>query len=135
MKCEHDNCLTCPYPDCIATDKQIAAQAKEHRRKPGRKKIDPELKKENARRWQREYYQQNKEAVLDKMHKYYQNHAEEIRQKQKEYRDRKRGKTRSLFNIWITNGKTNKRIKECELQEFERLGWKRGRCLSPYNNK
>ena len=132
MKCEHNDCFTCPYPDCIVTNKQIAAQAKEHKRKPGRKKIDPEIRKQNVKRWRQDYYQQNREILLNKSHKYYQEHIEELREKQKEYRNKKQGITRPYYNIWVTNGKDNKRIKECELKEFEKLGWKRGRTLSPY---
>ena len=128
MKCEHDNCLTCPYPDCISEKGPVNKTKK----KPGRKKIDPEVKRQNANRWQKDYYQQTKEERLKYCHKYYREHAEEIRQKQKEYRDKKRGYKGPLANIWITNGKENKRIKEKDFEQWQVKGWTRGRILNPY---
>lgn len=29
--CEHENCFTCPYDDCIATDQDIAQQERKER--------------------------------------------------------------------------------------------------------
>lgn len=42
MKCEHDDCYTCPYKDCISD-----VEVEPERKKRGRKKLPPE---EKARR-------------------------------------------------------------------------------------
>lgn len=129
MKCEHDNCLTCPYPDCISEKGPINTP----RKKPGRKKIDPEVKKQNARRYQRQYYEEHTEECNAASRKYYKENTEKCREYQRNYRNRIRGTLgKPLFNIWITDGIKNKRIKEEQYLEYEKLGWKRGRTLNPY---
>lgn len=39
MKCEHNDCFTCPYDDCISN-----VEVEPDRKKPGRKKLTPEEK-------------------------------------------------------------------------------------------
>ena len=39
MKCEHNNCETCPYPDCISD-----VEVEPERKKKGRKKLSREEK-------------------------------------------------------------------------------------------
>ncbi len=56
MKCEHDNCLTCPYPDCISE--------KGPRKKPGRKALPPEIKQAHRKAYCKKYYAEHREARL-----------------------------------------------------------------------
>lgn len=37
MKCEHKDCFTCPYGDCISN-----VEVEPERKKPGRKKLTPQ---------------------------------------------------------------------------------------------
>ena len=39
--CNHDNCYTCPYPDCISN-----VEVEPERKKPGRKKLTPAQREE-----------------------------------------------------------------------------------------
>ena len=57
MKCEHTDCMTCPYPDCISTNNGPANQPK---KKPGRKKLPPLEKKQRKQRYQHDYYEKHK---------------------------------------------------------------------------
>ena len=52
MKCEHDDCFTCPYSDCI---------------REGRKKKYSKNRKE----YQRQYYLEHKKEILKKRHEAY----------------------------------------------------------------
>lgn len=54
MKCEHNNCLTCPYPDCISD-----VEVEPERKKRGRKKLSPEEKKRRKRVRSMEAYYKN----------------------------------------------------------------------------
>lgn len=130
MKCEHDDCFTCPYPDCISKKGNIDNTKK---RKPGRKKLPPEVKRQNRIRQSQDYYNNHKEQRKIYQHDYYAKNQEEIKQRQKE----KRLSTVVHPNsrIWITDGNINKRIRASNLADYERKGWKRGRTLTPYKYK
>lgn len=122
MICSHKDCFTCPYPDCIAkNDSEVVYKEKKKR---GRKKMDPELKKQHQRIARHEYYLKNKEKVKAHQLKYYENHKKEICDKQKS--QRLSGPILSS-TIWINNGITNKRIKPVDFKKYQDLGWKRGR--------
>lgn len=56
MKCKHNDCFTCPYPDCIIGERNIKV-VDEERRKIQRVK--------NAERC-REYYREHREEILAK---------------------------------------------------------------------
>lgn len=48
MKCNHDDCFTCPYSDCIITEKQLRKQTK------------------TIKDYRHEYYLKNREKLLSK---------------------------------------------------------------------
>lgn len=64
-KCDHDNCFTCPYPDCIASRKPGNAKVKRHRK----------LTEEEARRHRaeinRRYYLKNRDKISELHRKNY----------------------------------------------------------------
>lgn len=62
--CEHDDCFTCPYPDCIS-DKEP------QKRKAGRKKKDPEERKRRQRIAHKKYCEANREKIKQYNHDYY----------------------------------------------------------------
>lgn len=86
MVCEHNDCFTCPYPECIG--KKDPGEKK----KPGRKKMNPEEVKKHRLAYQRKYYQEHKEKYKEYMINYYNEHKEEYRAREKARRKRKRGK-------------------------------------------
>ena len=122
MSCQHNDCFTCPYKDCIS-EKDNSGEKK----RPGRKKMNPEVVRQNRLRYQREYYQQHRDKLNEINKQYYRDHADELREKQREYRSRKLQYISPLSNIWITDGQKNKRIKPGLLDEYIKKGWKRGR--------
>ena len=50
MKCEHNDCYTCPYEDCISD-----VEVEPARKKPGRKPLPPEEKKKRIAAYNKEY--------------------------------------------------------------------------------
>lgn len=62
--CLHDDCFTCPYPDCISSK-----EPKKH--KPGRKRLAPEEQKRRRREAQKKYSEANREAINRKHRAYY----------------------------------------------------------------
>lgn len=62
MKCNHDNCFTCPYPDCISN-----VEVEPERKKKGRKKLPPEEKARRKRIARHERYLRER----DKCHELY----------------------------------------------------------------
>ena len=67
MKCKHDNCFTCPYPDCIIDARDAVVDL---------------AKQEERKRKHKEYYA-----------KYYEQHKAEISEaRKKAYRRKKAGK-------------------------------------------
>lgn len=132
MKCEHDNCLTCPYPDCIS-EKGPADRVK---KKPGRKKMDPEEKRQNKKRWMQEYYIANKERFHKRSQQYYQENADKIREQQRKYRNEKLGvPEKEIMTIWMTDGKINKRVNYTEYDAYKKKGWMRGRTMTKIYKK
>lgn len=122
MKCNHKDCFTCPYPDCIAKDDSEVIYRE--KKKPGRKKIDPELRKQHEKIAQHEYYLKHRERIKATQIEYYKNHRKEICDKQKS----KRAVGPILTNsIWMNDGAVNKRVKIFDLKKYQDLGWKRGR--------
>lgn len=53
MKCNHSDCFTCPYPDCIADVHDSA-------KKCGRKKLPADEKAKRKRAYGKVYYERNK---------------------------------------------------------------------------
>lgn len=85
MICEHDNCFTCPYPDCIS-DTEPRASGKG---KPGRKKMNPEEVRQHRLEYQRRYNKEHKEKIYAHMKEYYKEHKAEYRAREKESRKKK----------------------------------------------
>ena len=79
-KCTHNDCFTCPYPECFVNGRVEQDQ----KLKRGRKRLPLEVKKQH----QREYEERHKEERREYYKKYYQEHKEE-------YRARERAKRRS----------------------------------------
>ena len=74
MKCNYNDCFTCPYPDCILGDEVPY------------KKMTPEEFKEHRREYQRQYHLKRK-AEHNKRHlEYYNEHKEEISLQRKKKR-------------------------------------------------
>lgn len=140
MKCSHTNCLTCPYPDCISeTGPMSESDATETENRPkkkrGRKKLDPEVKKQRARDWQKQYYYAHKKEHAIKAREYYHKNKEHILEKQRQRRAELNGDTRVReFLIWVTNGTEDKRIKDAQYDEYVAKGYRKGRTLKPYKN-
>lgn len=61
MICEHDDCFTCPYPDCVA---KYTSEVHRQKKKRGRKPIDPEEKRQNRRAYSKEYYWKTKNISM-----------------------------------------------------------------------
>ncbi len=60
MACEHDDCMTCPYPDCISK----RGPRKKPRKKPGRKALPPEIKQAHRKAYDKKYYAEHREERL-----------------------------------------------------------------------
>ena len=84
MACEHGDCFTCPYPDCISKK-----GLKGEKKKPGRKKLPPEERRKHILAYQRKYNEEHKEQIYAYMKKYYQEHKEEYRAREKRNRQKK----------------------------------------------
>lgn len=82
MACLHNDCFTCPYPECIS-DKDPG-----EKKKPGRKKMNPEEKRKRKNAYAREYYQNHKEYYKEYMIDYYKEHKQEYRKREKARRER-----------------------------------------------
>lgn len=63
-KCEHKDCFTCPYPDCISNKEPV-------KRKRGRKRLAPEEKRRHRREQQRNYVDRHREQVNESQREYY----------------------------------------------------------------
>lgn len=66
MKCTHDDCSTCPYPDCI--------------------KIQEHAERDRER--QKTYYKNNRLKVLKRIKKYQMKNKAKIKAYQKAYREK-----------------------------------------------
>lgn len=75
MRCEHNDCFTCPYPDCIR-----------NKTKKGDKKLKRNLTPEEQKRHKREinkkYYIKNRAQISEWKREYYK------KKKQKEGKER-----------------------------------------------
>lgn len=83
MACLHDDCFSCPYPDCISKDEP-------KKKKPGRKKLPPEVVHQHRIEYQRRYNEEHREEIYAKMKAYYQEHKEEYRARERRNRQRKK---------------------------------------------
>lgn len=95
--CEHTDCFTCPYPDCIASDKEIQILDCKERMEQKKKEHKPIVAMPSKTPWafrrveyQREYYQAHKEKHDEAMRIWRQENREKCRQYNKEYRKRKK---------------------------------------------
>ena len=62
MKCSHNDCFTCPYPDCIADGKDLVE---------GRKKLSPQELVERRKATQKRWYEKHKKERKEYYHKRY----------------------------------------------------------------
>ena len=126
MKCKHTDCFTCPYPECISE----AGPAKNDVK---RKKLDPQVRKQRARDYQKQYYLAHREECALYAKQYYERNKEHLlelqRKRQIKLNDGKR--VREL-TIWVTDGINSKRIKEEQYDEYAAKGYRKGRTLRPY---
>lgn len=68
MKCSHDDCFTCPYPDCICDkakkgDKKIRRSLTPEEKLRHKKEINKKYYTKNRARiseWKRDYYKKKK---------------------------------------------------------------------------
>ena len=61
MKCEHNDCFTCPYPDCISQE-----DPEERARKRGRKPLSPEERKRRRQSYNLAYRTKHKAELKEK---------------------------------------------------------------------
>lgn len=113
MTCEHDNCYTCPYPDCISGK---GPKEKPVKKKPGRKKLPREELLEHHRQYARQYYNAHKE----KYREYYMKYSSRKTQ----------SKPLASRYIWVTDGKINKAISPDNYEDWKNKGWRRGRTAN-----
>jgi hypothetical protein len=83
MACEHDDCFTCPYKDCI---KNTEPKVDKVKKKPGRKKKNPEEVRQHRLEWQRKYNAEHKDKIYAYMKEYYKEHKAEYRAREKKNR-------------------------------------------------
>ena len=128
MKCNHTDCCTCPYPECIS-EKGPKKKSK------GRKKLDSEVRKQRARDYQKVYYAEHREECALYAQKYYEKNKDSILEKQRQKQLKLNGGKRVReLTIWVTNGVDSKRIKEEQYEEYVAKGYRKGRTLKPYKN-
>lgn len=65
IKCKHDDCFTCPYPDCIA---EKAAREEKSR---NRRKLTPDEIKRRKREINKKYYSKNRDRISELHRDYY----------------------------------------------------------------
>ena len=54
MICTHEDCFSCPYPDCVVNDEK---ERKAPPKKRGRKPMDPEEKRKKRSAYGKKYYE------------------------------------------------------------------------------
>lgn len=91
MKCNHNDCFTCPYPDCIKGVRVKKEKPKATKTKPKKEVVIKEKKKVGRPRKDRsnywnEYYAKNAERIRENNRKRYYEKREEIQEKQRKYR-------------------------------------------------
>lgn len=86
MKCTHNDCLTCPYPDCIY-EKEVTVTGK------------PKRTHERSEYWAK-YYEANKERIKKRMlDRYYANKERYSAQKKEAYKRKKQVAERNKGDI------------------------------------
>lgn len=114
MSCQHNDCLTCPYPDCISeTGPGVRPMGK---KKPGRKKMDAKVVHQHRLNYQRKYYKEHPEQYREYYRKY--THEKTL------------NKPLTGRYIWVTDGKTNKAIPPKDYSTWQEKGWWRGRTVN-----
>ena len=63
-KCTHNDCFTCPYPDCISDKDPV-------KKKRGRKRLPPEVKKRHRREQQKKYLDKHRKQINERQREYY----------------------------------------------------------------
>lgn len=89
-KCNHNDCFTCPYDDCIIGDFEVNQEGAKDKRGPGRPKLPPGLVHKHQLEYARKHYQETKEERALWYKEYYQRNKEKIKKQQKEYRERRK---------------------------------------------
>lgn len=84
MACEHSDCFTCPYDDCISDIGPM-----KERKKPGRKKLPPEELHKHRLAYNRKYNAEHKEKMGQYMKTYYQEHRAEYIERERLKRKKK----------------------------------------------
>lgn len=125
MKCTHEDCITCPYPDCISSSGPVNRVKK----KPGRKRLSPEEKRARRKARDHRYYEKHKEKFSAYYKEYNKKNSERIKEKQRTQRDAYRRLRSKPIGIWVTDGVNNKRTLLSELPQYEAMGWHRGRTI------
>ena len=64
-KCDHDDCFTCPYEDCISSKDP-------KKKRPGRKRLPPEERKRHRREHQRKYLETHRTQINERQRQNYQ---------------------------------------------------------------
>lgn len=77
-RCKHDDCFTCPYPDCIADG--VDPHYNEH----ANESDAVQRKKERQRADAKKYYYAHRDEILEKSRKYRMENAETISARRKE---------------------------------------------------
>jgi len=134
----HDNCFTCPFPDCKASDVEAAKSAK-----PKKESVKPKHKKDSVtstpkppktpkpkkgrKQTQREYYQKNKERICAYSRKYHADNKERLNKVSREY-------ARSHSDQHQLIGRRYYRLKQLEAGTVEPVGYinVEGRPVSVY---
>ena len=86
MICTHEDCFSCPYPDCVVNDEK---ERKAPPKKRGRKPMDPEEKRKKRSAYGKKYYAEHKEHLKDYMNNYYREHKAEYRAREQKYKEQR----------------------------------------------
>ena len=86
MICTHEDCFSCPYPDCVVNDEK---ERKAPPKKRGRKPMDPEEKRKKRSAYGKKYYAEHKEHLKDYMNNYYREHKAEYRARERKYKEQR----------------------------------------------
>ena len=84
MICTHEDCFSCPYPDCVVNDEK---ERKAPPKKRGRKPMDPEEKRKKRSAYGKKYYAEHKDHLKDYMNNYYREHKAEYRARELKYKE------------------------------------------------
>ena len=133
MKCNHTDCLTCPYPECISPSGPSKDDSIENRVETRGRKKKYFNKKEHQKEYGKMYYQSHKKSISEWHKKYYAENKEHILERERQKRAERNGDVRvRQFTIWVTDGVNDRRIKVEQYDEYVAKGYKKGRTLKPY---